>query len=125
MHDFNFAEESVDRNNQKPNCLVTAEDSLVINEWKIVKSAFDLNDTFRNTSPQIRGRSKIQKEQSKMDRIYISGRESGKVSKQNFKETQWDDHKIAGLELSQSIDRGPGQWALNTDLLEYNRRVQK
>ena len=61
MGDFNFAEESVDRNNQKPNCLVTAEESPVINEWKIVKSAFDLNDTFRNTNPQIRRRSKIQK----------------------------------------------------------------
>ena len=63
MGDFNFVEESVDRNNQKPNCLVTAKDSLVINECKIVKNAFDLNDTFRNTDPKIRRYSKKQKEQ--------------------------------------------------------------
>ena len=46
MGDFNFVEESIDRNNHKPDCLVTAKDSLVINEWKVVKTTFDLNDTF-------------------------------------------------------------------------------
>ena len=42
MDDFNFVEESIDRNNHKPECLVTAKDSLVINEWKAVKNTFDL-----------------------------------------------------------------------------------
>ena len=120
MGDFNFVEESIDRNNHKPDCLVTAKDSLVINEWKAVKNTFDLNDTFRNTNPQIRRYSyvaKNKKSKSRIDRIYISGSEAGKVLKQNFKETPWDDHKIVVVELSQSIERGPGQWALNTDLL--------
>ena len=120
MGDFNFVEESIDRNNHKPDCLVSAKDSLVINEWKAVKTTFDLNDTFRNINPQIRRYSyvaKNKKSKSRIDRICISGSEAGKVLRQNFKETPWDDHKIVVVELSQSIDRGPGQWALNTDLL--------
>ena len=32
MGDFNFVQESIDRNNQKPDCLVTAKDSLMINQ---------------------------------------------------------------------------------------------
>ena len=44
MGDFNFVEESIDRS--KLDCLVTAKDSLVINEWKAVKNTFDPNDTF-------------------------------------------------------------------------------
>ena len=120
MGDFNFVEESIDRSNRKPDCSVTAKDSLVIKEWKAVKNTFDLNDTFRNINPQIRRYSyvaKNKKSKSRIDRIYISGSEAGKVLKQNFKETPWDDHKIVVVELSQSMDRGPGQWALNTDLL--------
>ena len=54
MGDFNFVGESIDRNNQKPDCIVTAKDSLAINECKIIKNAFDLNDTSRNINPQIR-----------------------------------------------------------------------
>ena len=53
MGDFNFVEESIDRSNHKPDSLVTAKDSLVVNEWKAVKNTFDLNDTFRNINPQI------------------------------------------------------------------------
>ena len=105
-----FAEELIDRNNQK--CLVTAKDSPVINEWKTVKNAFDLNDTFQNMNPQIRKYSyvaKNKKSKSRIDRIYTSGSEAGKVLKQNFKETPWNDHKIVVAEHSQSIDRGPGQ----------------
>ena len=44
--DFNFVEESVDRNNQILDCLVTSKNSVVINKLKIVNNAFDLNDTF-------------------------------------------------------------------------------
>ena len=120
MGDFNFVEKSADRNNQKLNCLVTAKDSLVINKWKIVKTAFYLNDTFRNINPQIRRYSYVAKNKrskSRIDKIYISGSKAGKVLKQSFKETPWDDHKIVSVELCQSIDRGPGQWALITDLL--------
>ena len=71
-------------------------------------------------NPQIRRYSYVAKNKtskSRIYRIYISGSLAGKVLKQNFKETPWDDYKIVVVELSQSIDRGPGQWALNTDLL--------
>ena len=103
MGDFNFVEESTERNNQKPDCLVTAKDSLAINERKIVKNAFDLNDTFQNINPQIRRYSYIAKNKnskSRIDRIYISDSEAGKVEKQNFKKIPWDDRKLVVVELS-------------------------
>ena len=85
---------------------------------EIVKNTFDLTDTFRNINSQTRRYSHAAKKKSKSrtDRIYISGSEACKAFKQNFK-TSCEDHKIVVVELSQSIDRGPGQWALNTDLL--------
>ena len=54
MGDFNFVEESTDRNNQMLDCLVTCKDSLVINEWKIVKNAFHLNDTSKYKSSNLK-----------------------------------------------------------------------
>ena len=93
-----------------------------------VKNTFDLNDTFRNINPQIRRYSHVEKNKkrkSRIDRIYISVSEPDKVLKQNFKETPWYDHKIVVVELSQSIDRGPGQWALNTDLPKFSHRGRK
>ena len=54
---------------------------------------------------------------SRIDRIYITDSESGKVLWHNFIETQWNDHKVVQVEVSDSTERGPEQWALNTDLL--------
>ena len=64
----------------------------MIIEWKIVKNAFDLIDTFRNINPQIRRYSyvaKNKKSKSIFDKMYISSSETGKVLKQNFKKTPW------------------------------------
>ena len=36
--------------------------------------------------------------------------------RQGFIDTPWRDHKIIIVEMNETSERGPGQWALNTDL---------
>ena len=55
---------------------------------------------------------------SRIDRIYITETEGGKVQNTNFYKTPWDDHKIYKMNISDNIDIGPGQWALNINLLK-------
>ena len=54
---------------------------------------------------------------SRIDRIYITKTEGGKIQNANFYKTLWDDHKIYKINIFDNIDIGPGQWALNVNLL--------
>ena len=54
---------------------------------------------------------------SRIDRIYITEGESGKIQNTKFFETPWEDHKIYKIDVFDNIDTGPGQWALNVKLL--------
>ena len=38
--------------------------------------------------------------------------------RQGFIDTPWKDHKIISVEMNETSERGPGQRALNTDLLK-------
>ena len=38
--------------------------------------------------------------------------------RQGFIDTPWRDHKIISVEMNETSERGPGQWALDTDLLK-------
>ena len=38
--------------------------------------------------------------------------------RQDFIDTPWRDHKIISVEMNETSERGPGQWALKTDLLK-------
>ena len=108
MGDFNFVEDSLDRNGKLPNNLGK-------------KTDFDSVDTFRILNP-LSGRYSFthqnKKSRSRIHRIYVTDKESGKVMRQGFIDTPWRDHKIITVEMNETSERGPGQWALNTDLLK-------
>ena len=36
--------------------------------------------------------------------------------RQGFIDTPWSDHRIITVEMNETSERGPGQWALNTNL---------
>ena len=86
-----------------------------------MKHDFDLIDTFRVVNSLCRRYTFThanKRSRSRIDRVYITDSESGKVLWHNFIETPWNDHKVVQIEVGDSTERGPGQWALNTDLLK-------
>ena len=116
---FNFVEDSPDRNGKLPNNL--EKDRQVLFDWNKIKTDFDLVDTFRILNPLSRRYSfthQNKKSRSRIDRIYVTDKESGKIMRQGFIDTPWRDHKIITVEMNETSERGPGQWALNTDLLK-------
>ena len=119
MGDFNFVEDTLDRNGKLPNNIV--KDRQILGEWNDVKSAFDLVDTFRVINLLCRRYTFThanKRSRSRIDRVYITDSESGKVLRHSFIETPWNDHKVVQVDISDLTERGPGQWALNTDLLK-------
>ena len=68
-----------------------------------------VGDTFTHANKRSR---------SRIDRVYITDSESGKVIRHDFIETPWNDHKVVQVDIRDLTERGPGQWALNTDLLK-------
>ena len=86
-----------------------------------MKSAFDLVDTFRVIKPLCRRHTFThanKRSRSRIDRAYITGSEAGKVLRHNFIDTPLNDHKVVQVDFSDLTEKGPGQWALNTDLLK-------
>ena len=53
-----------------------------------------------------------------IDRIYIPSETANKVLRTNFIETSWGVHRIFWIEFSSNMQRGPGQWCQNIDLLK-------
>ena len=94
MGDFNFVEDTLDRNGKLPYNIV--KDGQILCEWNEVKSAFDLVDTFRVINP-LCGRYTFtqanKRSRSRIDRVYVTYSESGKVLRHNFIETPWNTIK--------------------------------
>ena len=119
MGDFKFVEDALDRNRKLLNNVV--KDTQILGECNDVKHDFDLIDTFRVVNPLCRRDTFThakKRSRSRIDRVYITDSESGKVLRHNFIETPLNDHKVVQVEVSDSTERGPGQWAPNTDLLK-------
>ena len=119
MGDFNFVEEALDRNNISQHS--TAKDKQILDEWFEIKNQFELVDTFRTINPTTRRytfTAPNKKSRSRIDRIYVTDSEIGKISRNNFIDTPWEDHKMFQCDISDETERGPGQWALNTALLK-------
>ena len=45
--------------------------------------------------------------------------------RQSFIDTPWRDHKIISVEMNETSEMGPGQWALSTDLLKDPKFLEK
>ena len=126
MGDFNFVEDSLDRNGKLPNNL--EKDRQVLFDWNKITTDFDLVDTFRILNPLSRRYSfthQNKKSRSRIDRIYVTDKESGKIMRQGFIDTPWRDHKIITVEMNETSERGPGQWVLNTDLLKDQKFLEE
>ena len=94
---------------------------LILLKMHDVKDDFDVIDTFRAVNALCRRYTFThadKRSRSRIDRVYITDSESGKVLRHNFIETPWNDNKVVQVEVSDSTERGLGQWALNTDLLK-------
>ena len=55
---------------------------------------------------------------SRIDRIYMTETEGGKIQNTNFYKTPGDDHKIYKINIFDNTDIGPGQWELKVNLLK-------
>ena len=106
-------------NGKHPNNMV--KEKQILGEWNDVKHDFDLVDTVRVVNPLCRRYTFThanKRSRSRIDRVYITDSESGKVRRHNFIETPWNDDKVVQVDVSESTERGLGLWALNTDLLK-------
>ena len=126
MGDFNFVEDALDRNEKLPNNL--EKDRQVLFDWNKVKTDFELVDTFKILNPLSRIYSfthQNKKSRSRIERIYVTDKQSGKIMRQGVIDTPWRDHKIISVEMNETSERGPGQWALNTDLLKDRKFLEE
>ena len=97
----------------------TVENDKDISEiWAKIRAKYELVDSFRILNPKLRRYSYVRNNaKSRIDRIYITEGESGKIQTTKFFKTPWEDHKIYKIDVFNNIDTGPGQWALNVKLL--------
>ena len=80
--DFNFVEDAstLDRNGKLHNNIV--KDRQILGEWNVVKHNFDLIETFRVVIPLCRRYTFThanKRSRSRIDKVYITDSESGKV----------------------------------------------
>ena len=98
VDDFNFVEDGLNRNSKLPNNL--QKDRQVLFDWNNIKTDFDLTDTFRILNPLSRRYSfthQNKKCPSRMDRIYVTDKESRKITRQGFIDTPWRIIKLFQL----------------------------
>ena len=116
---FNFVEEHLDRNRVGDQYF--QNDRQMLPFWKKVKDDFDLTDSYRVVNPTTRRYSFFTnnyKSKSRIDRIYTPSETANKVLRTNFIELFGVVIEFFWIESSSNIQRGQGQWCLNTDLLK-------
>ena len=117
LGDFNFVEDKLDRNAKS---VTLKNDKVCLESWQEIKDTFSLTDTFRATNSSARGYTWIkhnQKAKSRIDKIYLSNAEAGKVLKTSFLDTSLSDHKMVELKMSSETEREPGQRVVNVSIL--------
>ena len=116
LGDFNFTEPQLDRS--RPSKSTVENDKDIREIWAKVRDKYELVDSFRILNPKLRRYSHVKNNaKSRIDRIYITEGEIGKIQNTKFFKTPWEDHKIYKTDVFHNIDTGPGQWALNVKLL--------
>ena len=116
-----FVEDRLDRNAKNA---TLKDDKVCLETCQEIKDTFSLIDMFRATNPSARRHTWIkpdQKAKSRIDRIYLSNAEAGKVLKTSFLDTSLSDHKMAELNTSSEAERGPGQWVVNASILNDHK----
>ena len=114
--DFNFVTSTNDRNTNS----YTQTDNNYRTKWNVFEVKNDLIDCFRKICPKRRlytfsqtgGNSK-----SRIDRVYISGCNIGRVQKIDFENNQESDHKLVRVKMVKEIEIGRGTWMFNNSML--------
>ena len=104
--DFNFTESQLDRNRPSMN---TIKDDKSLNEiWENIIDKYELVNSFRALNPKLRRYSYVKNNaKSRIDRIYITETEGGKIQNTNFYKFPWNDHKTYEL-MIQILDLDKG-----------------
>ena len=123
---FNFVTSSLDRNSRALNS-VDAETSKI---WIPFENECNIQDSFRITNPcrcLYSYTSNIDKRlSSRIDRIYVSTSIAGRILSSTFTPSKVSDHKVFKVKYAMKIDKGPGMWVFNNQLLKdsvYTRSV--
>ena len=114
--DYNFVTSLMDRNTNHLN----AGDISCKSLWGEVETKYGLVDSFRITNKvrRLYTYSSPTHSKSRIDRIYIPTSFSGKIISTIFENTDVSDHKIVKSIFKQPIKRGPGNFIINTTLLD-------
>ena len=114
--DYNFVTSLLDRNTSRFNAVDISCKAL----WYEVETRFNLVDSFRITNKvrRLYTYSSTTHSKSRIDRIYVPASLSGKVLSTVFENTDVSDHKIVRTTFKQSVKRGPGNYIINTSLLD-------
>lgn len=116
LGDFNYVTSTLDRNSSK----YTVNDDIYKTKWDTIEIEAELVDCFRKTykNRRLYSFSSSAHAKSRIDRIYISNKSSGKVECTYFESSDASDHKIVRVKLARDIKRGPGQYIFNNTLLQ-------
>ena len=118
LGDFNFVTNILDRNNPSLNCI----DKETAKVWEPFESAYNFQDAFRLTNPKKRIYSFTsranKKLKSRIDRCYLSQDLCGKVISSSYISSNSSDHRIYKIRLANEIEKGPGLWIFNNQLLK-------
>ena len=116
LGDFNFTESQLDRS--QPSKSTVENDKDISEIWAKIRAKYELVDSFRILNSKLRRYSYVKNNaKSRIDCIYITEGESGKIQNTKFFKTLWEDQKIYKIDVFDNIDTGPGQRALNVKLL--------
>ena len=116
--DFNFVTSTLDRNSQCLNRI----DSETGKVWCPFESEINIQDSFRITNTCRRlysyNSNRDKRISSRIDRIYVSSSLSSRILSSVFIPNKVSDHKIIKVRFALKIDKGPGMWVFNNQLLK-------
>ena len=114
--DYNFVTSLLDRNTNNFNSVDVACKTL----WHEVEVKLNLVDSFRITNKvrRLYTFASPTHSKSRIDRIYVPISLSGKIISTIFENTDVSDHKIVRTMFKHPVKRGPGNYIINTSLLD-------
>ena len=114
--DYNFVVSALDRNTNRLNQGDIACKSL----WHDIETNLNLVDSFRitNKARRLYTYTSPSHTKSRIDRIYVPISVSGNVFSTTFENTDVSDHKIVRTNFKLPVQRGPGNYIINTSLLD-------
>ena len=120
--DYNFVVSALDRNTNRLNQGDIACKSL----WHDIETNLNLVDSFRitNKARRLYTYTSPSHTKSRIDRIYVPISVSGNVFSTTFENTDVSDHKIVRTNFKLPVQRGPGNYIINTSHLDNTTFIE-